>query len=207
MKTYRPTSHSSFLRRQMSKWFFAALAGATFLLQSIGHAQAAAVYNTSVPCTAPWFDTGLYIDSGTYLDIQSSGSVVYGPLAQQVTGPGGTNYDGRQFFLTAVLPNTTVVSLIGKIGGTTTIGTGTLVPGGLAGNGGGYVGISYHQFIATGGELFLGFNDQVNAFSDNSGSFNVTVTVPEPSSAALAGIGAVVFIAGFVKRKNSSAKI
>jgi hypothetical protein len=160
----------------------------------------------SIPGTTAWTDTGIFVPSGTILDILASGTVRYGPVTQQVTGPNGTNYDGTQFFATAVLPTTTVVSLIGKIGGTTMIGTGTPVPGGLAGNGVGFVGSSYSQFISTGGELFLGFNDQISIFGDNSGSFSATVTVPEPSSAALAGIGALAVVTGFLKRRSATKK-
>ena len=160
----------------------------------------------SIPGTTAWTDTGIFVPSGATLNIFASGTVRYGPVTQQVTGPNGTNYDGTQFFATAVVPNATIVSLIGKIGGTTSIGTGTLVPQGLAGNGVGFVGSSYSQFISTGGELFLGFNDQVGQFGDNSGSFSATVTVPEPSSAALAGLGALTFGTNFLKRKSAARK-
>jgi hypothetical protein len=180
----------------------AAVVGTVFFLQAIG-AKALTVHNVNVPGTLAWYDTGIFMNAGETLDIFASGQIRYGPVLQQVTGPGGTNYDGQQFFVSAVIPNATVVSLIGKIGGTATIGTGTLLTGGLAGNGPGYVGTSYHQTVNTSGELFLGFNDQISSFGDNSGSFNVTVTVPEPSSLALAGVGALVF-SSFARRKRNA---
>ena len=169
----------------------------------------AAIFNISVPANTPWTDTGIFVNSGTTLDIQASGTVVYGALPQQVTGPGGTNYDGQQFFSGAVLPTTTIVSLIGKIGGTTTIGTGTPVPGGLPGNGPGYVGSSYSELIGTGGELFLGFNDQTTSFGDDSGSFAVTVTtvaIPEPSSGVLAGLFGIGAVSGLIKQRMNAAR-
>ena len=154
----------------------AAVAAALAVLNSVSSMKAA-TFNLSVPGTTPWTDTGIFVNPGSRLKIQASGTVVYGYLPQQATGPGGTNYDGRQFFPGGVLPSATIVSLIGKIGGTTALRTGAPVPEGLAGNGPGYVGSSYKQFIGAGGELFLGFNDQSTAFGDNSGSFAVTVTI------------------------------
>src|SRR5579871_1733684 len=49
--------------------------------------------------------------------------------------------------------------------------------------GAGFVGSSYSYVMSTSGRLFLGFNDYVNYFFDNSGSFRVTIdlssAVPE----------------------------
>ena len=178
-------------------WSKKAAIGAAILALTTFTSMAQITYNLSIPSTSPWTDTGIFVSGGSILDIQASGSVYYYLPNPYTVGPGGTNYDGTQFIGTAVYPTTTVISLIGKIGGTTAIGTGTAVPGGLAGNGPGYVGSSYSEYIPTGGELFLGFNDSVNAFGDNSGSFQVTVTtVPEPSVfglAGLAGLGLALF--------------
>lgn len=91
-----------------------------------------------------------------------------------------------------------MVSLIGKTGGTTAVGSGTPVPQGTPGDGAGFVGASYDEFISTGGELFLGFNDQVGGFSDNSGGFSVTLDVlpvPEPSAVAFFGLGGLALLA------------
>jgi hypothetical protein len=137
-----------------------------------------------IPSTVPWTDTGIFVNSGTILSIQASGMVSYwGSRPYAVTEPGGTNWDGTQFFADATLPDTTVVSLIGKIGGTSMAGSGTPVPEGLPGNGEGYVGASYNQRVTTGGELFLGFNDRPCCFYDNSGSFSVTVVLDSPPMA------------------------
>jgi hypothetical protein len=159
----------------------AAIMGMLFLLSSVRVSLAASTSSLLIPSTTPWTDTGIFVNSGSILRIQAWDMVSYwGSRPYAVTGPGGTNWDGTQFFSDATLPNTTVVSLIGKIGGTSMAGTGTPVPEGLPGNGEGYVGASYNQRVATGGELFLGFNDRPCCFWDNSGSFSVTVVLDSP---------------------------
>ena len=201
-----PLSYSPILFRPLIR--LAVVVAALAVLNSMSSLDAA-TFNLSVPSTTPWTDTGIFVNPGTTLNIQASGTVFYGSLPQQVTGPGGTNYDGQQFFPGGVLPSTTIVSLIGKIGGTTALGTGTPVPEGLPGNGPGYVGSSYNQFIGTGGELFLGFNDQSTAFGDNSGSFAVTVTtvaIPEPSSGALAGLFGIGAVSGLIKQRMNAVR-
>jgi hypothetical protein len=86
------------------------------------------------------------------------------------------------------------------------VSIGTLLPGGVPGNGSGFVSSSYNQVISDSGGLFLGFNDETGLFSDNGGSFSVAVTVPEPSSAVLAGLGLLASLSGFAKRKNTAKK-
>ena len=86
----------------------------------------------------------------------------------------------------------------------TAVGTGTPVPEGILGKGPGFVGSSYGQFIATGGELFLGFNDQVGQFGDNGGSFSTSVTVPEPTAFTIAGMGMLVILARMNKAKKQA---
>ena len=130
-----------------------------------------------VPSTAPWFDTGIDVTAGNRLQITATGTVRYGGDAQQVTDANGGTYYGKKFFTTAVLPSAVVVSLIGKIGGTTDIGSGTPVPEGTPGDGPGFVGTSYGETVPESGRLFLGFNDQTQAFADNSGAFTVTITL------------------------------
>jgi hypothetical protein len=153
-----------------------------------------------VSSTVPWTDTGINIASGSQLDITASGLVAYALNIAMVNANGG-DWTGAQFFADSVFPNTTTHSLIGKIGGTTDVGTGAPVPEGTPGNGPGFVGTSYSEVIPISGELFLGFNDEVGSFQDNSGSFLVTISViPEPSTLALAGLGGLSFLL-FHRRK------
>ena len=163
-----------------------------------------------MPVSAPWFDTQIDVSAGDRLSITASGLVQYWEIGPTFGGPGGTNWDGTQFFPNAVYPSTTVVSLIGKTGGTTDIGTGTPVPEGTPGNGFGYVGAAYDQFILSGGRLFLGFNDQqVIGFGDNIGSFTVTVSVtpvPEPSALTLLGVGTMLFARRMGREKRRTAQ-
>jgi hypothetical protein len=76
-----------------------------------------------------------------------------------------------------VLPTTVVVCLTGKVGGTTAVDTGTLLPEGTPDDGPGFVGTSYDEIVPESGRLFLGFNDRAQAFGDNSGGFTVTITL------------------------------
>ncbi len=172
------------------------------LLQAVPDARAVG-YVFSISSTTPWTDTGLDVLAGTELLITATGMVQYGPFAQQITDANGGDYTGTKFFSDAVLSNTVVVSLIGKIGGTTTIGTGAPIPEGVPGNGIGFVGTSYDQVMPTSGRLFLGFNDRIGYFGDNSGSFAVTVTVvPEPSVLALFAVGGLGFFGRRMLRRS-----
>jgi hypothetical protein len=130
-----------------------------------------------VPPTTPWFDTGIDVTAGQHLHLVATGMVRYGGDPQQITDANGGHFTGQKFFTTAVLPDTVVVSLTGKVGGTTDIGTGTPLPEGTPDDGAGFVGTSYDEIVPESGRLFLGFNDRVNAFGDNSGGFTVTVTL------------------------------
>jgi hypothetical protein len=76
-----------------------------------------------------------------------------------------------------VLPTAVVVSLIGKVGGTTAVDTGAPLLEGAPDDGPGFVGASYDEIVVESGRLFLGFNDQKQAFGDNSGAFTVTITL------------------------------
>ena len=133
--------------------------------------------NMDVPSTTPWFDTGIDVTAGQHLHITATGTVRYGGDEKQVTGANGGHYTGKKFFMAAVLPTTVVVSLIGKVGGTAAVGAGTPLPEGTPDDGPGFVGTSYDEIVAESGRLFLGFNDQKQAFGDNSGAFTVTITL------------------------------
>ncbi len=155
-------------------------------------AQAQTTYTLNVPGTSPWFDTGIDLFAGTQLSIMATGLVTYN--AFQIGGPemadaNGGDTSGQNFFSDAVLPDAMIHSLIGKIGGTTAVGTGTPVPEGASGFGPGFVGESYNKQIPAGGRLFLGYNDEAPYFYDNRGSFAVTlIVIPEPSTIGLVGL-------------------
>ena len=83
------------------------------------------------------------------------------------TGPDGGPWQDADFSAQAIYTNAELVSLIGKIGGTTLVGTGTPVPSGRTGQGAGFVGSSYNKIMQQSGRLFLTYNDQI-WFSDNS---------------------------------------
>ena len=129
-----------------------------------------------VPSTAPWTDAGVDVTMGQRLEMTATGMVHYGG-PQQVTNANGGDFTGQLFFSDDVLPGAVVVSLIGKVGGTTAVGDGTPLPAGTPGDGAGFVGVSYDQVVPESGRLFLGFNDRVEAFGDNSGAFTVTITL------------------------------
>ena len=129
-----------------------------------------------VPSTNAWFDTGFDVAAGQRLRITATGIVHYGGDPKQVTDADGGHYTGKKFFTTAVLPNAVIVSLIGKVGGTTAVDTGTPLPEGTPGDGPGFVGTFYDEVVPESGRLFLGFNDQRQAFGDNVGGFTVTIT-------------------------------
>jgi len=176
---------------------FSSTAAATLLAGLIslcgGRNARATIYTLTIPDTVPWTDTGINIAAGSEIQITASGTATFGFSAGQSCGPNGTT---GVFYPGSVVPSAVSCSLIGKTGGTTGVGTGTLVPEGTPGDGTGFVGASYDKTISTGGELFLGFNDQVGGFSDNSGSFSVTLNVlpvPEPSIMAFVGLGGLAF--------------
>ncbi len=185
---------------------FSSFAAAAFLVSLItlwsGQNARATIFTLNIPDTVAWTDTGINIAAGSELEISASGTVTYGLSAGETIGPNGGNPGGSQFLPDAVVPSAILHSLIGKTGGTTAVGNGTPVPEGTPGDGTGFVGVSYDKIISSGGELFLGFNEEVGGFSDNSGSFSVTVTVvPEPSGAAFFGLGAGVLLWKRMRRR------
>ena len=149
-------------------------------------ATIAGPFATRVSGALPWIDTGVDVVAGQQLNITAFGTVVYGPDPGETTDPNGVGplNDGTMKSPITVYPGAIELSLIGKIGGTTNVGTGTAVPEGAPGKGAGFVGTNYSQFIAAGtsGRLFLGYNDA--DFHDNSGAFVVTIQVVTPAVAA-----------------------
>jgi hypothetical protein len=131
-----------------------------------------------ITSTTPWTDTGIDVVAGQLLQITASGTVSYatGSLGVDANGV-GPGWDGTLTHPGTVAPSAIWLSLIGKIGGTTDIGTGTLLESDEDGKGDGFVGESYSILVSMSGRLFLGFNDTTANFGDNSGSFSVNVTL------------------------------
>lgn len=146
-----------------------------------------------VPVTAPWFDTGIDIQPGQRLTIIASGWVVYGNVREYIG-----NSDGLSPVTDAMNPagpghvysDPVALCLIGKTGGTTGLDTGTPVPA-SNGRAAGMVGSAYTGVITAGGRLFLGYNDFLDAFTDNSGDFSVQITIDDISPVA----GVAIFTA------------
>jgi hypothetical protein len=186
-------------------WFGSATIVFSLLLGQGAEVATAQIYTLGVPDTVPWTDTGIYLTAGSQLDIAATGTVHYSTSSYQVCDANGGDYSGAQFLSDMMLPTTVCHSLVGKIGGTTGVGTGTPVSEGILGDGPGFVGTFYNKAVSTSGELFLGFNDDPAVFWDNSGSFSVTISitsVPEPGTIALFATGAIgLLILGWQRRR------
>jgi hypothetical protein len=184
----------------MTKRVFSVTVCVCFALNMCAAATASTI---AVPVTEPWFDTGIDVSAGQRLIMNTDpnqrvrfgfgGSTPGGRFANadgigdEGVPPGldGTQPIGEK----GVIPGTIITALLGKIGGTTEIGTGTPLPEGKPGKGLGFVGTAYDQIVPTGGRLFLGYNDEFDTFFDNDGAFRVDV-VPEPSVASLTFLAA-----------------
>jgi hypothetical protein len=153
-----------------------ATAGAAADAKVVSDACVPQTVTLEVSSTAPWVATGLSVSAGARLRVRATGTVRYGGGAEQVGDANGSSF-GQKFYPAAVLPNAIVASLIGKVGGTTAVDTGSPVPEGAPGSGAGFVGASYDELMITSGPLFLGYNDQREWFYDNVGSFAVTITL------------------------------
>jgi PEP-CTERM motif len=167
----------------------------------------AAVFIFDVPGTVPWYDTGIDVFAGNELSITATGLVFYDVFNSRAADANGGNWDGQLFLAGAQYSNTVVHSLLGRIGGTINPGTGTPVPEGVFGNGPGFVGTAYDKQVSTSGRLFLGYNDGLDNFQDNSGSFHVTVTVvPEPSTVTLVTVGLMGLVFYCTPKRNQSTR-
>ena len=119
--------------------------------------QMAASGNTfTVNANQDWTPTGITVTKGQVLTINASGQIQLSPNANDTAGVDGAS--GGRLAPRAALPRIPAGALIGRIGNTPfAIGSRTTVT------------------APTSGQLFLGIND--DGFSDNQGSFQVTVNV------------------------------
>ncbi len=166
-----------------------------FLLRDVS--AATQPIQLQVPVTSPWYDTGIDISAGQRLTVLAAGCVRYSTNFAKnadANGVGGQTDGTMPAGPSTVVPGAIVYSLIGKIGGTTNIGTGTLVPEGIANQGAGFVGAAYSQVLSNSGRLFLGYNDYTNKFYDNSGVFFVDVWTNNPTGTTNAGNAVAVEI-------------
>ena len=127
-------------------------------------------------------DTGVYVVAGQEFSVTSTGTWSDGSL--NTTNADG--YAGRLHTFNAGLADAFTVNfaaLVGKI------------------DNGHYflVGNNFDGFANATGELYLAFADTVSR--DNFGSLDATVTVPEPGTTVLLGLGLFGFIA--IRRKSN----
>src|SRR5215472_3398938 len=126
MNKTKVINHRGIIRRS-----FSSMAAATFLAALIalcsGRTAQATIYTLTIPDTVPWTDTGINIAAGYQLQITATGTAIFGFSAGQSCGPNGTT---GVFYPGSVVPGAVSCSLIGKTGGTTAVGDGTLVPEG-----------------------------------------------------------------------------
>ena len=110
----------------------------------------------TVPANQQWVPTGIRVNQGDRLRLQSSGEIQIGPGASNRAGPAGSL--SGQFVQSAPIPNALAGALIGRIdsGQPFGIGNQTSIPA-----------------IASG-MLYLGIND--GTLNDNSGQFTVVVS-------------------------------
>ncbi len=107
----------------------------------------------TVDATHPWVDSGLAVRKGERLSFRATGTIHWGAHADQVAGPEG--HDAKAGKLGAG-------GLIGRVGY-----NGKPFPIG---------GTRAPIAMPKSGKLFLGINDFI--FSDNAGSFVVTISRP-----------------------------
>jgi hypothetical protein len=116
-------------------------------------------YPITLSAMTPWFKTNIVVVQGQFVTFQATGTVYPWAAQPPAIGPNGQNFKWEQ----SLSPNHFFCQLIGKVGPDGT-------PFGIG------EGVSLQ--VSCTGYLYLTVNDGVE-FSDNSGFFNVTVTVPK----------------------------
>ncbi len=152
----------------MGRRLASGLAIGVLLLNVFGNVEAASsqtLATFSVPATAPWTSTNIVIGSGMHVTIAAEGMihVNMGGAVQPPDGDGGS--PGCVGDASFVAPGLRCWSLIGRIG-----------------NGAPFeIGRQHALAISSSDQLFLGVNDQIAGFNDNSGFWTAVVKVSRPS--------------------------
>ena len=142
----------------------AAIVGLTLVPASAGAAGTV----VDVQAAQPWTDTGIALSPGQTVIIKASGTIYYGrTVTARPDGFGFNSVCGYDLYIVSirdfVAPGLRCWSMIAKIGS------------------GGYTFPIYggFTFVVPGdapGELYLGVNDSLNGFSDNSGHWTATIS-------------------------------
>ena len=131
----------------------------------------------NVPAADAWTDTGIYLNTGDVVDISASGTWRGDVNEFNNCGPAGMGTQSPDGWV----PNAAWCALVGEI------------------NGGNYfyVGSSISYTSPFSGELCLGINDDAGTknYSDNSGSLQATISVPEPATLALLALAGSALLA------------
>ena len=120
----------------------------------------------AVPALTPWNDAEIAVTAGEQITITASGLAFNSPI-QPARTPDGNSIPSDPSFLAPGLAQYSLVGEIGLSGTPFEVGTGT----------------TFTAFAS--GELHLSMND--NAYSDNSGSWSVTVTYPTETPVTVDG--------------------
>src|SRR3989344_4688870 len=144
-----------------------------FFFLSINPTYAASIVKSaSVDGNKPWKDTGVDVPVESLVEIKYLSGVIY-PANFTIPPVTPTGQEGCIAGPTFVLPEATCYSLIGRLGN----GPAFSIPMSRD-----FFGILWGKFIATSTDrLNLGFNDDVNYFSDNLGGWSLTVFVHTPT--------------------------
>jgi hypothetical protein len=122
----------------------------------------------SVPARRAWTDTGINLAAGSKVSIVAGGTI-YISREDPGMGPSGPAIYCKQPIRSQAqssdssftAPGLPCWSLIGRVGAGTPFA----------------VGDAKALSVASAGQLYLGVNDQIGAFGDNSGSWTATVSI------------------------------
>ena len=130
----------------------------------------------SVSSTTGWQDTGIDLSVGDTLRVTASGSIRY-DSAGNMADPDGNPDGGKEFKIINLVPGAPTHTLVGRIGGATSLDD-------LSGF---LIGSNFAKGVSSAGRLYLGFNDGFvvagrtglngGGVGDNSGSYSSNIDV------------------------------